>query len=303
MRCVDPGTDFASWRDAARGLLEEGVPPGEVLWEAPGGLFSSHGSRGAAGVVADESAGGVFRAGAIGRLPPRAVAVGAALSDSCGAITRGGERHLLAIASDPDMAAARNLEKSVRREIHKMHAFVRFRLIDTDEETAASVTRRGSSRIIPSSRPARRFSKSASPTWTGAFSRRKAARTGMARSSHSPPAFRENPVEDPDALEDRVAHLLPQHLQSRAAQGEGDASGNAEALLEESAGGGSHRGAHRREQTTRRRDVGGGAAPGEAEAEERVSGQAAGAVCGGEVSKGSGRLVPTGMHGRDVHAP
>ena len=39
MKSVDPGADFESWRDAARPLLERGVPPGEVIWEKTAGLF------------------------------------------------------------------------------------------------------------------------------------------------------------------------------------------------------------------------------------------------------------------------
>lgn len=38
-----------------------------------------------------------------------------------------GERHLLQVASDHDVVAARELEKAVRRDAHKMKAFVRFR--------------------------------------------------------------------------------------------------------------------------------------------------------------------------------
>src|SRR5690606_12681446 len=36
------------------------------------------------------------------------------------------EPHLMKIASDPDVIKLRDLEKSVRRDIHKMRAFVRF---------------------------------------------------------------------------------------------------------------------------------------------------------------------------------
>jgi probable DNA metabolism protein len=42
---------------------------------------------------------------------------------------------LLRIASDPDVRRFEAMEKSVRRDEHKMHAFVRFRKIgDGDEE-------------------------------------------------------------------------------------------------------------------------------------------------------------------------
>jgi len=39
----------------------------------------------------------------------------------------GGEKHLLQIAADRDVVAARDMEKSVRRDAHKMKAFVRFK--------------------------------------------------------------------------------------------------------------------------------------------------------------------------------
>ncbi len=131
MKCVDPGKNFASWRDAARGLLEADVPPHEVLWAKEAGLFPA---------VRVEPP--LFP-----RLKVPAAFVGLAESVACHRdpsrwallyqilwrVVRGGERHLLSIASDPDMAKARGWEKNVRREIHKMHAFVRFKLIDTDE--------------------------------------------------------------------------------------------------------------------------------------------------------------------------
>jgi DNA polymerase len=47
-------------------------------------------------------------------------------------IVRQGERHLPAHATDPDISRARTMEKNVRREVHKMHAFVRFRKIGED---------------------------------------------------------------------------------------------------------------------------------------------------------------------------
>ncbi len=134
MECVDPGNDFDSWRLAARDLLVRRIPPGDVLWET-GGLFGST-------VVREEPAG-------VEKIKVHAAFVGFASTVGCHCdssrwallyrilwrIVRGGERHLLSIASDPDIAAARMLEKGVRREIHKMHAFVRFKLIDTNPAT------------------------------------------------------------------------------------------------------------------------------------------------------------------------
>lgn len=200
MRCVDPGYDFASWRDAARGLLEEGVPPGDVLWEAPGGLFSSF--------VREEPP-------VVSRLKVPAAFVELAQSVACHCeparwallyrilwrVVRGRERHLLSIASDPDMAAARKLEKNVSREIHKMHAFVRFKLIDTDAETGRE-------------RYAAWFEPDHSIVEAGASFFKKRF-TNMDWSIFTPkgcahwngeeltftPGIAHNPVENPDALE------------------------------------------------------------------------------------------------------
>jgi len=134
MECVDPGKTFNSWREVARDLLERRIAPQNVLWET-GGLFKSS-------VVREEPT-----RCQVPKVP--AAFIGLAQTVACHndparwpllyrilwRITHGGERHLPAIASDPDIAAARLMEKSVRREIHKMHAFVRFRLIETDSET------------------------------------------------------------------------------------------------------------------------------------------------------------------------
>ncbi|MEM1204802.1 MAG: UdgX family uracil-DNA binding protein [Acidobacteriota bacterium] len=48
-------------------------------------------------------------------------------------LTRGGERRLLSIDVDPDVAQMRSMEKAVRRDAHKMKAFVRFRRVQGDD--------------------------------------------------------------------------------------------------------------------------------------------------------------------------
>ena len=50
-------------------------------------------------------------------------------------LTHGGERQLLAVATDPDVRVMQTWRKAVSRDIHKMHAFVRFRLVAKDEMT------------------------------------------------------------------------------------------------------------------------------------------------------------------------
>jgi len=134
MRRVDPGGSFTEWREAARSLLAENVPPGQVLWEAEESLFAE-------AVLREEPKDGSIKVPASFMDFARTVACHAdpvkwvLLYQILWRLTRGGERHLLEIASDPDIAKARLLEKAVRKEIHKMHAFVRFRLIATDGET------------------------------------------------------------------------------------------------------------------------------------------------------------------------
>ena len=134
MRRVDPGNGFESWRKAARGLLGEGVPPGEVLWEAEenGSLF---GFEETAPVTVS-----------VRPVPPAFLDL--AREVACHSDARRwallyrllwriaclGERSLLEITSDPDVARARLMAKNVRREIHKMHAFVRFRKAGENEE-------------------------------------------------------------------------------------------------------------------------------------------------------------------------
>ena len=136
MRTVLIEPSFESWRDAARGLLAHGVEPAGVLW-----------SDDAAEVSLFESQTPEMK-------PSPAPRVSAAFMDmACTAAahtdarrwallyqllwrhTRGGERHLLELATDPEVRLARQWCKAVGRDIHKMHAFVRFRLVGTDEAT------------------------------------------------------------------------------------------------------------------------------------------------------------------------
>lgn len=136
MRTVDPGNCFTSWRAVARRLLTEGVPPGQVIWDREASLFSGLGEeirtyetprRGSATVP--KAFVELARSVACHRDPAR----WALLYRILYRISRGRERSLTSISSDPDIARARTMAKNVRREIHKMHAFVRFRKVgETD---------------------------------------------------------------------------------------------------------------------------------------------------------------------------
>ncbi len=199
MRSVDPGEDFNSWRDAARRMIGERVSPEEIIWEAERGLFAS-------AVVREESPVDL-------KVPAAFVDLARSVACHCDPkrwgllyrilwrTVRGGERHLLSIDSDPDMSRARVMEKNVRREIHKMHAFVRFKLIDTTAE--------GRERYAAWFEPDHFIVAAASPFFTKRFANMDWSIFTPKGCAHWDGAdltitagLAANPVDDPDALED-----------------------------------------------------------------------------------------------------
>ncbi|MER0239521.1 UdgX family uracil-DNA binding protein [Fulvimarina sp. MAC8] len=125
--------DFDGWRDAARAAFSNGVRPEDLSFTIEGegaGLFSGplppHDPSGPQPTV------------------PRAF-VDLARKIVCHAATDRfvfaysllwrlqSEKRLLGIASDADVIRANEMEKAVRRDAHKMKAFVRFREIEGDE--------------------------------------------------------------------------------------------------------------------------------------------------------------------------
>jgi DNA polymerase len=200
MECVNPGKNFSSWRETARKLLEGRIAPQNVLWES-GGLFESSTLR-------EEPS------------PTRVPKVPAAFLDLAQTvsyhsdparwpllyrilwrITHGGERHLPAIASDPDIAAARLMEKSVRREIHKLHAFVRFRLIETDPESGRE---RYAAWFEPDHfivEPGSGFFKKRFSNMDWSILTPKGCAHWTGKSLVFTPGIEKNPIENPDQIE------------------------------------------------------------------------------------------------------
>ena len=136
MRTIVIEPVFESWRDAARGLLTRGVPPEEILWtDGNGGpeLFAADEPEMAVTPVPKVPAAflDLARTAAAHRDPRR----WALLYQLLWRIIRGGERCLLGNPADPDLHQVRQWCKAVGRDIHKMHAFVRFRLVGVDEES------------------------------------------------------------------------------------------------------------------------------------------------------------------------
>ena len=129
--------DFDGWRNAARDLAEAGVPPEAVVWCVEGGagdLFA---------VEAVQPQGASFAV-------PRAF-IDVARSAICHSDP---ERFALLYAllwklrtnraamedrADPLLHRVERLAKEVRRDVHKMHAFVRFREVEQPDDSARFV--------------------------------------------------------------------------------------------------------------------------------------------------------------------
>ena len=120
--------DFDGWRDAVRGLVLDRVPPDQVVWQVgeddPGELFAGQMPV----LPADRGAFSVPRAfvdlarSAILHSDRRRFALLHTLLDR---VLR--EPGLMEDQADPLVRKIEGLAKAVRRDIHKMRAFVRFR--------------------------------------------------------------------------------------------------------------------------------------------------------------------------------
>ena len=125
--------DFDGWRDAARALANARVAPGDVVWQvgdAPGDLFGDE----AAASDPAPPAFSVPRAfvalvrDAILHVDPERFALLYALL-----VRLRGQPKLIDDAADPLVARLDAMAKAVRRDIHKMRAFLRFRELPAGE--------------------------------------------------------------------------------------------------------------------------------------------------------------------------
>lgn len=125
--------DFAEWRLAARALLLAGTRPEDVVWEDPSAavdLFAEPEER--PPDVANR---------AVGVVPPKFIELAEAAICHREAVRFGllyrllfrlqKDRGLIAVRSDPDISRLHRLASEVRRDSHKMKAFVRFREDET----------------------------------------------------------------------------------------------------------------------------------------------------------------------------
>ena len=125
--------DFAFWRERARSLVQSDVPPDRVAWVEPGGTGSlfSHGSRRAP--VPDDPDRPVRASKRFMSMAKTAVCHSdperfALLYRLLWRLQSNGK--IMEDKADPDVRRLEELDKSVRRDAHKMHAFVRFRLVE-----------------------------------------------------------------------------------------------------------------------------------------------------------------------------
>ncbi|MGU3540808.1 UdgX family uracil-DNA binding protein [Methylobacterium sp. A54F] len=120
-----PGADLDGFRAAARRLIAHAVPPEAVAWsigEAPG-LF------GAADAPADGAPLRLPRAVAdlVPMVVPHRDPERYALLYALVWRVLAGERALMEVASDPLVHRLGRMRKAIGRDLHKMHAFLRFR--------------------------------------------------------------------------------------------------------------------------------------------------------------------------------
>ena len=133
---LQDGADFDGWRMAARQLLQDQVPPEQVTW-----LVSGEASL--LPEASDNSSATSPAAQPAARIPAAFLGLMQALICHSDPQRYGlayrllwrllhGERQLLQLLTDPDVLRARNAEKNVRRDSHKMKAFVRFREVQAE---------------------------------------------------------------------------------------------------------------------------------------------------------------------------
>lgn len=120
------GADLDGFRLAARGLITAGVAPCDAVWQtaAAPSLFDGPSPENAAPIVLPREVRDLIQSVVCHRDPERY----GLLYTLIWRVTQG-ERSLLEIASDPLVYRLMAMAKSVARDLHKMHAFVRFRRV------------------------------------------------------------------------------------------------------------------------------------------------------------------------------
>ncbi len=129
--------DFAGWRDAARRLALSGTPPEQVHFSV--GVADDLFADGADAVPPEQAAGTFAVSRALVDLAQTVIQARAPERFDLlyGLVWRAhqGERRIAELATDPAVQKALRLAQSVRRDTHKMRAFLRFRAVEEPEGT------------------------------------------------------------------------------------------------------------------------------------------------------------------------
>lgn len=120
--------DFDAWRDGARSLVEEAVPPEAIVWQVEGAdaeLFGTDSRAGEAPSFAVPRGFVEIARDVLCHSDPERFSLLYAML-----LRLRDDRRALEDEADPLVRRLQVLAKEVRRDIHKMHAFVRFREVD-----------------------------------------------------------------------------------------------------------------------------------------------------------------------------
>jgi probable DNA metabolism protein len=138
LRQVTFAPTLVGWQRAARAALLAGAPPDSILWQE---LDHDQPTLD----LADESEPAQPARSTV-KVPKKFVEIAARVVCHCDPqrwpllyrvlwrLTHG-EHEVLAIAVDPDVHALAQMDQAIRRDVHKMRAFVRFRAIEHDGAT------------------------------------------------------------------------------------------------------------------------------------------------------------------------
>ncbi len=136
--------DFAFWRERARALIQCDIPPDRISWVEPGStgdLFAAEGpARREKRLPTPEPDAQPVRASKRFMKLARNAALHSD-QQRFGLLYRmlwrlQSNPRAMEDKADPDVRQIEELDKSVRRDSHKMHAFVRFRAVDEDHYVA-----------------------------------------------------------------------------------------------------------------------------------------------------------------------
>ena len=138
-RVITIEPSWESFREAARRLLADGVSPKELIWVESGGAATEQ-----LGLLDASSERPPPSSIASARVPKAFVELGEVVACHREPVAwpwlyrvlwrvASGERNLLRDPADADMVVLNGMERAIRRDSHKMKAFVRFRTVEDPE--------------------------------------------------------------------------------------------------------------------------------------------------------------------------